>query len=55
LEKYAGNALRVRSSSPKFQVFNTGLLTAQSNERFEAATLNPEPWGAWWSRRLAHT
>ena len=31
LQKYAGQALRQRGSSPKLQVFNTALMTAQSS------------------------
>lgn len=45
LEKYAGNTLRKRSSSPKFQVYNNALLTSQSNETFKESVMKPERWG----------
>lgn len=35
LEKYSENALRIRSSSPKFQVHNTALESAQRSETFK--------------------
>jgi len=35
IEKYTGETLRKRSSSPKFQVHNTALLTAQQAESLE--------------------
>jgi predicted AAA+ superfamily ATPase len=45
IEKYAGNVIRQRSSSPKFQVFNNALLSAQSHERFDEIRINPKQWG----------
>lgn len=45
IEKYAGNVIRQRSSSPKFQVFNNALLTAQKNEQFSAIQIQPKEWG----------
>jgi predicted AAA+ superfamily ATPase len=47
IEKYTGEQLRQRSSSPKFQVHNMALLSAQ-----QAASLNdiyqkPDSWGRW--------
>ncbi|HCC85257.1 MAG TPA: AAA family ATPase [Porphyromonadaceae bacterium] len=45
IEKYAGNIIRKRSSSPKFQVYNNALITAQSNNSYEKAMINPEFWG----------
>lgn len=45
LEKYAGNVIRKRSSSPKFQVFNNALLSAQSDDSFEKSLNSPELWG----------
>ena len=45
LEKYAGNVIRQRSSSPKFQVYNNALLTSQSDETFEDTVVNPKLWG----------
>ncbi len=45
LEKYAGNVIRKRSSSPKFQVYNNALLSAQDNKAFSDIILNPKDWG----------
>jgi predicted AAA+ superfamily ATPase len=45
LEKYAGNEIRKRSSSPKFQSFNNALLSAQNNYRFSDIAINPKEWG----------
>ena len=45
LEKYAGNVIRQRSSSPKFQVYNNALLTSQDDETFSTAIVNPKLWG----------
>lgn len=45
LEKYAGDIIRKRGSSPKFQVYNNALITAQSNTTYEKAIVNPKLWG----------
>jgi len=45
LEKYAGSVIRKRSSSPKFQVFNNALLTAQDDNNFSDIEANHEEWG----------
>jgi len=45
IEKYAGNVFRQRSSSPKFQVFNNALLTAQRNDQFSDIQIQPKEWG----------
>lgn len=45
IEKYAGDALRKRSSSPKFQVHNTALISAQSNTLFNEIQKQPINWG----------
>lgn len=45
LEKYAGDIIRKRSSSPKFQVYNNALITAQGDDRYEKAIVDPELWG----------
>lgn len=45
LEKYAGNVIRKRSSSPKFQVFNNALLTALADFKFSEIDKNPQEWG----------
>ncbi|HEY8658425.1 MAG TPA: ATP-binding protein [Hanamia sp.] len=45
LEKYAADIIRKRSSSPKFQVHNTALISAQRNEFFEEIKGQPAKWG----------
>lgn len=45
LQKYAGQAVRRRGSSPKLQVLNTALMTAQSRLTFEETRKDPEVWG----------
>jgi predicted AAA+ superfamily ATPase len=45
LNKYAGQVVRQRGSSPKFQVQNTALLTASSNHLFKAAQKDRDFWG----------
>ena len=45
LEKYAGDIIRKRGSSPKFQVYNNALITSQSNDTYEKTLINPELWG----------
>jgi hypothetical protein len=45
IEKYSNNIIRKKSSSPKFQVYNTALISAQSNDSFEEAMANPAIWG----------
>jgi predicted AAA+ superfamily ATPase len=45
IEKYAGDIIRKRSSSPKFQVHNTALISAQRNDLFSEITLQPAEWG----------
>jgi predicted AAA+ superfamily ATPase len=45
IEKYSGNVIRQRSSSPKFQVFNNALLTSQDDETYSNAIVNPKLWG----------
>jgi predicted AAA+ superfamily ATPase len=45
LSKYAGATVRQRGSSPKFQVYNNALMTAQSPLAFETAKEDPEFWG----------
>lgn len=42
LDKYAPNVIRQRSSSPKFQVHNTALISAQRNEEFEVVQEKPD-------------
>jgi len=45
LAKYAGQKVRQRGSSPKFQVMNTALITAQQSSSFSDAKKNGEFWG----------
>jgi len=45
LRKYAGQRVRQRGSSPKLQVHNNALITAQSDRSFEQARNAPEYWG----------
>ena len=45
IEKYSNNVIRKKSSSPKFQVYNTALISAQSNYSFTEAIGNPAIWG----------
>jgi len=45
LDKYAGDIIRKRGSSPKFQVYNNALITAQGDDRYEKAIVDPELWG----------
>jgi len=45
IEKYSTNPLKMRSSSPKFQVHNTGLVSAQRNESFSDIVQLPVLWG----------
>lgn len=42
LQKFAGERVRQRGSSPKLQVLNTGLMTALAPVRFEDVDRNPE-------------
>jgi predicted AAA+ superfamily ATPase len=45
LHKYAGQKVRQRGSSPKFQVLNGALITCQSEMRFEQAKSDRKYWG----------
>jgi predicted AAA+ superfamily ATPase len=45
LSKYAGQVVRQRGSSPKFQVQNTALLSALSSHDFNEAQIDREFWG----------
>lgn len=45
LQKFAGEKVRQRASSPKLQVLNTALMSAQSHLSFEGAQHNHEFWG----------
>ncbi len=45
LQKYAGQKVRQRSSSPKLLTLNTGLMSALSATSFEASKKQPDFWG----------
>lgn len=45
LEKYSGNKIVQRGSSPKFMAHNTALISAQRIETFETVQLRPDLWG----------
>ena len=45
IEKFSGNLIYKRSSSPKFQVHNTALISAQKGELFKEIQARPEDWG----------
>lgn len=45
LGKYSGSAVRQRASSPKLQVLNTALMSAQSGIGFDEARTDREFWG----------
>jgi uncharacterized protein len=45
LAKYSGSAARRRGSSPKLQVLNTALMSAQSDFSFDEARADREHWG----------
>ncbi|HET6253597.1 MAG TPA: ATP-binding protein [Puia sp.] len=45
IEKFSGNLIYKRSSSPKFQVHNTALISAQKKELFDEIKIKPEDWG----------
>ena len=45
LEKFTQAAVRQKASSPKLQVFNTALMTAQGSQSFFSAQTNREEWG----------
>ena len=47
LEKYSPSTIRQRASSPKFQVFNTALMSALSNMHHQEITGQPEMYGRW--------
>ncbi len=45
LAKYSAHEVRQRASSPKLQVLNTALISAQANLTFETARRDPVYWG----------
>ncbi len=47
LEKYSPNMVRKRSSSPKFLVHNTAIMSGISNESADTLKSDPKAWGRW--------
>ncbi|MDX8406916.1 MAG: ATP-binding protein [Mariprofundaceae bacterium] len=47
ISKYAGQKVRQRGSSPKFQVLDMALVSALSMRRFASVRGDPELWGRW--------
>ncbi len=45
LDKFAGNSIRQRSSSPKLQVLDTALISTQLHLSFNEVQQNPNIWG----------
>ena len=45
IEKFSGNLIYKRSPSPKFQVHNTPLISAQSGSLFKNILIKPDDWG----------
>jgi hypothetical protein len=45
LPKYSGRQIRVRASSPKFQVLNSALISAQAGPNLQEAKADGEFWG----------
>jgi predicted AAA+ superfamily ATPase len=45
LNKFAGQSIRQRGSSPKFQVLNTALMSAQLTGTYEDIRQTPDKWG----------
>ena len=45
LQKYAGQKVRQKASSPKFQVHNNALISALGSTGFKAAREDPQSWG----------
>ena len=45
IEKFSPNLVRRRSSSPKFLVYNTALISARRHESFQAIRREPDAWG----------
>lgn len=45
LPRYSGDVVRVRGSSPKFQVFDNALLSATTGTSFGVARADPAAWG----------
>lgn len=47
IAKHTHSTVKTRASSPKLQVYNTALLSAQSHFSFESLLAEPTAWGRW--------
>ena len=47
LQKYANDEARKYNSSPKYQVFNNALMTANNRGKFETIRSESDKWGRW--------
>lgn len=47
IEKFSPDKIRQRASSPKFQVHNTALISAQQDQNLKDIRIKPEIWGRW--------
>lgn len=47
LQKYSRDIVRQRASSPKYQVHNTGIISALAAESFAEIRHQPDKWGRW--------
>jgi len=47
ISKYAGQRVRQRGSSPKFQVMDMALMSALAGQEFKTVRGDPELWGRW--------
>jgi len=45
IEKYSSSSIRIRSGSPKLQVYNNALLSSQNPMKFTGIRNNPAEWG----------
>lgn len=45
LQKYSVSPVRIRSASPKFQVYNNALLSSQNRQNYHAVRNDPAQWG----------
>lgn len=45
IEKFSNNTIRTRASSPKFQVYNNALISAQHREQMVSVMSKPNEWG----------
>jgi len=55
LQKYAGQKVRQRASSPKFLVLNTALMSALSHRRLEDVRQDGDAWGRWVETAIGST